>query len=137
MGSNCCTSISQALLLQGSTLFCIYQPLVNRDVNHQTFEFTLDVATYPSRVASTGVLHGEAAKANVSPARYACTPSMSRFSKLKFVRSFSQPTFLLTTEAHNSVDNYLMENQQQQPGDQNCQKRMAAVVQLSAKLRQC
>lgn len=31
--------------------------------------YTLDVATYPNRLASTGVLHGEAAKANVSPAR--------------------------------------------------------------------
>lgn len=35
---------------------------------------TLDVATYPRRVARTGVLQGEAANANVSPAKYACTP---------------------------------------------------------------
>jgi hypothetical protein len=36
---------------------------------------TLDAATYPRRVARTGVLQGEAANANVSPARYACTPN--------------------------------------------------------------
>lgn len=30
---------------------------------------TLDAATYPRRVANTGVLHGDAAKANVRPAR--------------------------------------------------------------------
>lgn len=30
---------------------------------------TLVDATYPSKVASTGVLHGDAANANVSPAR--------------------------------------------------------------------
>jgi hypothetical protein len=35
---------------------------------------TLEVATYPRRVARTGVLQGDAANANVSPARYACTP---------------------------------------------------------------
>lgn len=32
---------------------------------------TLVEATYPSKVASTGVLQGDAANANVSPARYA------------------------------------------------------------------
>jgi len=32
------------------------------------------VATYPRRVARTGVLQGDAANANVRPARYACTP---------------------------------------------------------------
>ena len=35
---------------------------------------TLEVATYPRRVARTGVLQGDAANANVRPARYACTP---------------------------------------------------------------
>lgn len=35
---------------------------------------TFEVATYASRVAKTGVLHGDAAKANVSPAKYAWTP---------------------------------------------------------------
>lgn len=36
--------------------------------------FTLDAATYPSRVASTGVLQGDAANANVRPAKYAWMP---------------------------------------------------------------
>lgn len=35
---------------------------------------TLEVATYPRMVARTGVLQGDAANANVRPARYACTP---------------------------------------------------------------
>lgn len=35
---------------------------------------TLVEATYPSKVASTGVLQGDAANANVSPAKYAWTP---------------------------------------------------------------
>lgn len=35
-------------------------------------------ATYPSKVARTGVLHGEAANANVSPAKYAWTPDKSQ-----------------------------------------------------------
>ena len=38
------------------------------------FMHTLEVATYPRRVARTGVLQGDAANANVRPARYACTP---------------------------------------------------------------
>lgn len=38
---------------------------------------TLVEATYPSKVASTGVLQGDAANANVSPARYAWTPCKS------------------------------------------------------------
>ena len=46
---------------------------------------TLEVATYPNSVARTGVLHGEAAKANVSPARYACTPYISNCSKVETV----------------------------------------------------
>lgn len=59
-------------------MFCIYMPLVNRNPKNK-LDITLDVATYPRRVASTGVLHGEAAKANVSPARYACTPACQGF----------------------------------------------------------
>lgn len=39
-----------------------------------TYFSTLEAATYANRLASTGVLHGEAAKANVSPAKYAWTP---------------------------------------------------------------
>lgn len=35
-------------------------------------------ATYPSKVARTGVLHGDAANANVSPAKYAWTPDKSQ-----------------------------------------------------------
>ena len=42
-------------------------------------------------MARTGVLHGEAAKANVSPARYACTPCKWNISKLKIIRLFRQP----------------------------------------------
>ena len=38
---------------------------------------TLEVATYPRRVARTGVLQGDAANANVRPARYACTPNIT------------------------------------------------------------
>lgn len=37
---------------------------------------TLDAATYPKSVASTGVLQGEAARAKVKPAKYACTPEI-------------------------------------------------------------
>lgn len=40
---------------------------------------TPEAATYPSKVARTGVLQGDAAKANVSPARYACTPEDSYY----------------------------------------------------------
>lgn len=43
--------------------------------NNQTSGSTLDDATYARRVASTGVLQGDAANANVRPARYACTPT--------------------------------------------------------------
>lgn len=35
----------------------------------ESFYHTLDAATYPSKVASTGVLQGEAANANVRPAK--------------------------------------------------------------------
>lgn len=38
---------------------------------NQTSRSTLDDATYARRVASTGVLQGDAANANVRPARYA------------------------------------------------------------------
>lgn len=38
---------------------------------------TLVEATYPSKEASTGVLQGDAASANVSPAKYAWTPDKS------------------------------------------------------------
>jgi len=47
----------------------------------------LDVATYPRRVANTGVMQGEAAKANVSPARYACTPNMSNLFNFETCKS--------------------------------------------------
>lgn len=40
---------------------------------------TLEAATYPSKVAKTGVLQGDAARANVSPAKYACTPDKSKW----------------------------------------------------------
>lgn len=43
---------------------------------------TLEVATYPRSVARTGVLQGDAANANVSPARYACTPESSSHDKI-------------------------------------------------------
>ena len=47
---------------------------------------TLEVATYPRRVARTGVLQGDAANANVRPARYACTPDNQ--IQLEKVRSY-------------------------------------------------
>jgi hypothetical protein len=41
------------------------------------------VATYPRRVARTGVLQGDAANANVRPARYACTPENNTIKQKK------------------------------------------------------
>ena len=42
---------------------------------------TLDAATYPRSVARTGVLQGDAANANVRPAKYACTPESKFFQE--------------------------------------------------------
>lgn len=53
--------------------------------------FTLDAATYPSKVASTGVLQGEAANAKVSPAKYACTPNNA---VLFIIKTFKQPDYI-------------------------------------------
>jgi hypothetical protein len=46
----------------------------NKLLTTEAIYHTLEVATYPRRVARTGVLQGDAANANVGPARYACTP---------------------------------------------------------------
>ena len=52
---------------------------------------TLEVATYPRRVARTGVLQGEAANANVRPARYACTPdNQIRSGKIKILQNYDK-----------------------------------------------
>lgn len=61
----------------------------------------MDAATYPRRVARTGVLHGEAANANVSPARYACTPK-SRICSCKML--FIKIHIERTKCEHKSID---------------------------------
>jgi hypothetical protein len=46
------------------------------ETTNESITHTLEVATYPRRVARTGVLQGDAANANVRPARYACAPEI-------------------------------------------------------------
>jgi hypothetical protein len=85
---------------------------------------TLEEATYPRRVARTGVLQGDAANANVRPARYACTPA-----------NYSQIKILFATKASLMICTSVFSIGKKQCQEASLDGRLAAAVRGSKSLK--